>query len=440
MKSSLHRRTVLRGLAWGVPAAIALPTLDIMLNGNGTAYANGAQLPLRLGIWYWGSGVHRGRFFPGQTGSNWELTPELAPLAEVRDHLNVLSGYDIKSDGIVHHVGTAVMKTGRNYIHLGGGTFDTDVAVHSFDVSVAESMGSDLPFSRLDVGVYSDGLFKGEGLNTRALSHAGPNRPNYAETNPSAVFERLFAEQSVGIHQLGRESVLDAVAEDANALIPKLGASDRARVEQHLEAIRSIERRLDPGADGCQAPTHPGVGAPDPVRPDMVLNNELMVDLVGVALACDLTRVFTFRHHGWTDDPVFWHLGGANDTHHNLTHNEAGDQPTVRSINEFTMGEFAKLLERLASTPEGDGSILDQCAIMAYSEVGEGRNHSREDIPIIVAGRAGGALRTGLHHRGSRESATKVHLTLVRALGLDWPSFGHNENEVDSTISEIEAF
>lgn len=438
MKSTLGRRTLLRGLAGGISAAIALPTLDIMLNGNGTAYANGAALPVRLGIWYWGSGVHRGRFFPRQVGPDWELTPELAPLADVRDHINVLSGYDIKSDGIVHHVGTAVMKTGQNYIHLGGGTFDTDVAAPSFDVRVAESLGAGSRFPRLDLGVFSDGVFKGEGLNTRALSHEGPSRPNYAETNPTAVFERLFAEQSVGIHQLGRKSVLDAVAGDVEALMPKLGASDQMRVEQHLDAIRAIERRLGDSAHGCEAPMHPGVGAPDPTRPDMVLNNELMVDLLAVALSCDLTRVFTFRHHGWTDDPVFWHLGGARDTHHNLTHNEAGDQPTVRSINEFTMGELAKLLQRLASTPEGDGTLLDNCAMMAYSEVSEGRDHGREDIPIILAGRAGGALRTGLHHRGNRESATKVHLTLVRALGLDWASFGRNENEVNSTISELE--
>lgn len=439
MKFSLTRRTVLRGLACGVPAAVALPMLDVMLNGNGTAFADGTALPVRLGIWYWGSGVHRNRFFPAQLGADWELTPELAPLAGVRDHINILSGYDIKSDGIVHHVGTAVMKTGQNYIHLGGGTFDTDVAAPSFDVSVAESIGASSPFQRLDLGVFSDGNFKGEGLNTRALSHEGTNRPNYAETNPTAVFERLFAEQSVGIHQLGRRSVLDAVAGDAESLMPRLGASDKARLEQHLEAIRAIELRLDASAGACEAPMHPGVGAPDLARPDMVLNNALMVELLGIALACDLTRVFTFRHHGWTDDPVFWHLGGASDTHHNLTHNEPGDQPTVRGINEFTMGELAKLLERLAATPEGDGTILDNCAMMAYSEVSEGRDHGRENIPIILAGRAGGALRTGLHHRGNRESATKVHLTLVRALGLDWASFGRDENQVDSTISEIEA-
>jgi hypothetical protein len=438
MKSSLSRRTLLKGMAWGLPAAVALPTLDMMLNDNGTAYATGVPLPRRLGIWYWGSGVHKSRFFPTQTGLDWELTPELAPLAGVRSHLNVLSGYDIKSGGIVHHVGTAVMKTGQTYVDLGGGAFNTDVAVPSFDVTVANSLGEGLALRRLDVGVYSDGIFNGEGLNTRALSHEGPNIPNYAETDPRAVFDRLFASQSVGIEQIGRSSVLDAVAADTSALLPRLGSADKARVERHLELIRSIERRLVAGAVSCQAPARPNLQDSDLEQPDFVLINELMVDMIGLAFACDQTRVFTFRHHGWTDDPVFTNLG-ASARHHSLTHNEGGDQPTVRRINEFTMGQFAKLLARLSSTAEGAGTVLDNCAIMAYSEVAEGRDHSREDVPLIVAGRAGGALRTGLHHRGDGESATAVHLTLARALGLNWPSFGEDENEVTSTVSEIEA-
>ena len=180
------------------------------------------------------------------------------------------------------------------------------------------------------------------------------------------------------------------------------------------------------------------MGEPDLKRPDLVLHNELMVELLTMALVCDLTRVFTFRHHGWTDDPVFWNLD-ASDVHHNLTHNETGEQPMVRRTIEFTMGQLAKLIESLQSTPEGDTNVLYNSAMMAYSEVGEGRNHSREDIPIIIAGEAGGALKTGLHHKGDRETAMKVHLTLVRALALDWPSFGKDENKATETVSAIEA-
>jgi hypothetical protein len=198
----------------------------------------------------------------------------------------------------------------------------------------------------------------------------------------------------------------------------------RLSVSEYQSSIRTLLGVEPPAASQLQ-------------RDDSV-GGFVMVDMIGVALACDQTRVFTFRHHGWTDDPVFRHLG-ANARHHTLTHNEGGDQPTVRRINEFTMGQFAKLLARLSSIPEGDGTILDNSAIMAYSEVAQGRDHSRDDIPLMVAGRAGGALRTGLHHRGNGGSATAVHLTLVRALGLDWQSFGKGDDEATQTISEIEA-
>jgi hypothetical protein len=168
----LHRRTLLKGAGHGLLAAVALPSLEAMLNGNGTAYADGTPIPLRFGMWYWGSGVRRERFFPRTTGPNWEVTDELAPLQGVRSEFNVLGGFSVREGGIVHHIGTAVLKTGRGYIDHGG-HFNTDVRARSFDIDVAQHLGADTAFPALHVGVYSDGRFNGEGLNTRALSHNG---------------------------------------------------------------------------------------------------------------------------------------------------------------------------------------------------------------------------------------------------------------------------
>ena len=259
-KNSLNRRTFLRGAACGLPIAVALPALQIMLNDHGTAHASGEPLPQRLGVWSWGSGVHKNRFFPSQTGENWQITEQLMPLANVRSKINVLSGFDVKADGVVHHIGTAIMKTGQTYIQHGNGAFDTDVAVASFDVEAAKVLSAATPFSKLDIGVYSDGVFKGEGLNTRALSHAGPNQPIYAEQSPQALFDRIFGDGSTGVHLLGRKSVLDAVKGDTQALMPRLGAADKLRVEQHLDAIRAIEERLDNPSDGDCTPATTPVG------------------------------------------------------------------------------------------------------------------------------------------------------------------------------------
>lgn len=449
MKRALHRRTMLKGgAASGLLAAVALPPLETMLNANGTAYANGSPFPVRFGLWYWGSGVRKAQFFPMTTGSDWEMTPELAPLEAFRSELNVLGGFSVREGGIVHHIGTAVLKTGQGYVELGGGQFNTDVATHSFDIDVAEHLGGDTPFPALHVGVYSDGRFNGEGLNVRALSHNGPDSPNMAETSPQAVFDRLFTTElptSDGAEPFPsaqhRQSVLDLVAEQVQSLRPRLGVADQARIDEHLESIRGIERRLTAAPTEqnatCASPERPSVESPTLRDPDLVLHNELMVDLTAMALACDLTRVFTFRHHGWTDDPVFSDLG-ATSTHHNTTHNEAGDQPIVHAIDVFTMGQLAKLIARFQSVVIGDGTLLDQSAIMAYSEVGEGETHSLEDIPMMTIGRAGGALQTGLYHRSAdRESVTKLNLTMMRAVGMEVPAFGDGPHEVTEPISEI---
>ncbi len=448
---TLPRRLILKGAAHGLAAAVALPTLEAMLNGNGDAYAQGEPLPVRFGLWYWGSGVRKDKFFPRTTGTGWESTPELAPLVPFREEFNILGGYSVKEGGIVHHIGTAVLKTGRGYVDLGG-NFNTDVTTHSFDLDVAEHLSIDTPFSAMHVGVYSDGIFKGEGLNTRALSHNGQGSPNMANTSPQSVFDRMFgvvAEQPdpttppfpAASH---RQSVLDLVSGQAQSLRARLGVADQARIDEHLDAIRGIERRISaapptPGTT-CTPPTSPGVAEPDLRNPDMILHNELMVDLTAMALACDLTRVFTFRHHGWTDDPVLTELLGANDRHHNLTHNEGGDQPMVHAHNVFTMQQLAKMIERFQSVSIGSGNLLDYTGIMAYSEVGEGWSHSLDDIPILTIGRAGGALRTGLYHRStSRESVTKANLTMMRAVGMQAPSFGEGPHRVSDPLAEIMA-
>lgn len=449
MTRRLHRRTLLRGAAHGLLATVALPPLEAMLNGNGTAHADGTPIPLRFGIWYWGSGVRRERFFPATPGPNWQITDELAPLEDVRSEFNVLGGFSIREGGIVHHIGTAVLKTGRGYIDHGG-FFNTDVRTHSFDIDVSRHLSADTPFPALHVGVYSDGRFNGEGLNTRALSHNGPGSPNLAETSPRAVFDRLFGVQletpspeAAPFPSIEhRKSVLDIVSSQARSLRGRLGAADQARLDEHLEAIRGIERRLEAtpsDSAACQAPQRPSQGEPDLRRPDMVLHNELMAELTAMALACDLTRVFTFRHHGWTDDPVLEDLG-ATATHHTLTHTEGGNQPTVHRINVFTMSQLAKFIRIFQGVSIGGGTLLDHSAIMAYSEVGEGWSHSLDDIPILTIGRAGGALRTGLYHRSpSKESVTKVNLTMMRAVGMEVESFGQGPHQVTDPVSAIMA-
>jgi hypothetical protein len=161
-----------------------------------------------------------------------------------------------------------------------------------------------------------------------------------------------------------------------------------------------------------------------------------MVDLLAMALACDQTRVVAH----WFSDPIGNVLyDGATEGHHSTTHNETGDQPQVNSITTQILDEFAYMVEKLASIPEADGTLLDNCAILATSEVSLGQTHSIDDIPIVIAGSACGSLRTGVHLRSyNQENTSKVMLSLVRAMDIPAASFGEGDGEATDGLGDIE--
>jgi hypothetical protein len=163
-----------------------------------------------------------------------------------------------------------------------------------------------------------------------------------------------------------------------------------------------------------------------------------MAGLLAMALACDLTRVFSIQFSGSVGGTVYSEVGATRE-HHGLTHDEAGDQPTVNAINAFIVSKFATFLERLQQTAEGTGNLLDRSAILASSDVAEGQPHSLRDYPILVAGRAGGVLRyPGVHYRSTtRENTSKVLLTMLQAVGMPLTSFGTGGGLTSEVVSAI---
>ena len=222
------------------------------------------------------------------------------------------------------------------------------------------------------------------------------------------------------------------------------GAADATRLEQHMDGIRELETRLarlqedPPDLEACEQPDAPADDYPDlDGRPDVQGRSRAMCDLLTMALACDQTRVFGH----WFSDPVSDVLYDvATDGHHSLTHNEGGDQPQVDAITTEIIGEFAYLLEKLASVPEGDATLLDSCVVLATSEVSEGQTHSVDDMPIVLAGGGCGALRTNYHYRSyTQENASHVMLSVVRAMEINAASFGEGDGMVEDGLSEIES-
>jgi hypothetical protein len=439
----LDRRTFLRGAT----ASIALPALEAMLNGNGTALASGAPLPRRLGVFFWGNGVRLDQWTPKERGRGWKPSEELAPLKDVKDYVSVVSGMEIKTGNEQgHHAGSVGILSGCPMLSQPHPTsaYASTFSGPSIDQVAADALGRRSRFRSLELGV-SRRVTDNEGTTLLYLSHRGPDNPNPPEYDPQVVFDRLFGPAG-DIVPTARElgaSVLDVVAEDARALAARVGGNDRRRIDQHLENIREIERRVThpwrrPAR--CQGAAWPGSFPEEDGKEPLVEVHEAMCRLAALAWSCDLTRVFSLHFAGSVASTVYWQVG-EDKPHHQLTHDESGEQPIVHAATIFVMQRLARLLEQLRDTPDGAGNLLDSAAILASTDTAEGKEHSIKDYPILVAGRAGGRLKhPGVHYRsGSGENTSKVLLSLLRAVGLRLPRFGEKGGRVEDGVGAIEA-
>jgi hypothetical protein len=456
----LSRRTLLRGAG----AAVALPTLEAMLNSHGTAYAQGMQLPKRFVVWFFGNGVLRSRWTPQQQGQNWQLTEQLGPLVDpgrsidVKSYVNVVSGYDVKTPNARgHHNGVAAMLSGAPFIPLqptNGAPYASKFGMKSIDQVAADIIGATTTFKSLQLAV-SKRYTTGEGPTLQYLSHRGPDAPMPQDTNPAAVFNRLFAgftpKDPTDPRDRLRASVLDAVKDDAKRLQVKLGANDRARLDQHLTAISELRTQilaLPPVVtSSCVVPTPITQTNQDQsgVEPYEAVNKAFS-DLMALAFACDLTRVVTYQFSGSVGGQCFKDLspGQPRDNEHSLTH-DAAAQGAVNDGIKFTMRCFAYTLDRLKKSVEGQGNLLDQSCVLCTSDVAEGLDHSIKDYPILVAGRAGGRLKyPGIHERAplagvNGPNTSNVLLSCMQAIGTGVTSVGKDQGLSSTPCAAIMA-
>ena len=446
---SLHRRTFLRGmLASGVAVAVPLPRLGSMLNGNGTAYADGTPLPLRFGTWFFGNGIIPERWVPKATGLGeaWQLSEQLAPLLAVKSHLSVLSGFAIKIPNNAPHASMPCAAL------TGAQTQGNSVKLPSVDQLIAETIGVGSAFPNgLHVGISNTSGATSLGLN---ISYRASNAPNPPEYSPAALFQELlgFANQGgepkpVDPELLNRSAVLDAVAEDANALKARLGVDDQMRLDHHLEGVSQLQGQI--AKQAMPVATGP-ITDPDQAYPDRGNDGSIsrargqaFADLLVFAMASDLTRVFSYMfscpacHGNYADcglDPSTFH----EDYGHRLSPKGVSD--ATKGFNtgvKFAMSNLADLLSRMKDTPDGAGNLLDNSAVYSTSCVSESQTHGGTDYPLLVAGKAGGAIKGDQHLRLLDENVSKVPFTLLTALGAPAASFGDAEGQVTSGVPEL---
>ncbi len=443
-KRPLNRRAVLRGsLLTGAALALPLPIFECMLNPTGTAFAQGQPLPKRFATWFFGNGILPPLWNPTQVGKDFALSEQLAPLAGVKSALTVVSGLVNKFPGQAFHpLGSAASTTG-------GGLANNSAVAPSIDQIVADAIGTGSPFRSLEIGV-SDATPNGPENTLHAVSHRGPNAPNYPEFDPHAVFERLFAQSNATAEDLARQneaqkSVLDAVLADGAELKGALGTTDQQRLEQHLDGIRQLELRLK-STGTCTAPTDPEIlGVSEDTNseaPEAV--NEVMADLLAVAFACDLTRAASLVFTLPAAHVYFRHLGEDmnDDFHDTICHTDPGDNASQTRVHRgvvYTMSCLATFLQKLQALPEGDGTLLDASLVYVTSCTSWGKIHGSDEWPVLLAGRAGGVLQGNSHVRAQGENLSQILFSIANLFGANVTELGANEGLVTSGIAGLTA-
>ena len=440
----LTRRTLLRGVLGGASIGVALPFLDIFLDGNGQALAATSQrLPVRFGTWIWGCGFVPERWIPTTTGADYVLPPDLEPLAPYKGKIAILSGYDVKLDGVANkpHI------TGCLGLRTGIPVPNEDVRAATLDVLIGDAIGAGSRFSSIEVST--------SGID-RSYSFRAAGSPNPSEVSPVALYQRIFGEGfqdpnaatfTPDPHTMVRQSVLSAVAEDRQRIMRNVGAADRRRLEEYFSSIRHLEDQLalqlQPPArvENFTKPDAPPNTPMDSEIGNVMVTHKLMAGLLAKALQCNQTKVINVL---FSDTTSNLRRAGSSTTHHTLTHEEPvnptlGYQEQVGWFARQSMMAWRDFLDAVAGIPEGDGTLLDNCLIFAHSDCSIAKAHAVEGIPMMIAGNAGGRIRTGFHLAGRADPASRVGLTLQQAMGLQVERWGVQSMETNRTITELMA-
>ena len=443
-KKALPRRTFLRGSG----ATLSLPLLDAMVPPLRALADTPAEPVRRLGFVYMPMGSDISRWTPpGAGGRLGELSPALASLSPVSEHLTVLTNMELKNSYPGTH---ATSNAGFLSAAKAKWTESTDYHLGTtVDQIAAQRIGREtrLPSLELAMDLVSmvgqcDNGFACVYQNN--LSWSSPTTPLPAEAHPRLVFERLFGEG--GSAEERREalrrkaSLLDWVMEDTARLQSQLGSEDRAKVDQYLDSIREVERRIQKAEAEIKSDQLPDLDRPAGVPAEYADHARLMFDLQLLALQADITRVITFQLARETSTRTYPEAG-VPEPHHPLTHH--GNNPEkiakVSKINAFHVSLFAGFLEKLKSTPDGDGSLLDHTLYLYGSGMGDPNLHDHTNLPIVVAGGAAGRMRGGRHIKYREPTPlANLHLTLLEKAGVHLDSFADSQGMVDEMMRPLD--
>jgi hypothetical protein len=439
-KKSLSRRTMLRGIG----TAVSLPLLDAMLPAFVPLAKAAAKPKMRFGAVYFPNGAIMQELTPKTAGSGFEFTPILKPLEPFRDSLIVVTNLMRSHPGSQfgdHAVSAAGFLTG---VWPKRTEAEDVLANTTIDQVVARQIGQDTPLPSLEVATedftgYVGGCSPGFScayLNT--ISWSTPSTPLPMEINPRAVFERLFGAAGTASDRQARiakeRSILDSVVQEANGLGSGLGVRDRTRLSDYLDNLREIERRIQrQEARGAESTVHTPdapIGVPDSFDEHVAL----LFDLLAVAWQSDTTRVFTFMMSRELSQRTYPQIG-VTEQHHSVSHhqNNPAKMAQVVKINTYYAQMYATFLEKLRSTPDGDGSLLDHSLIIYGAGMADSNMHATDPLPLIAIG---GGVGTGHRHvqLPTRTPVGNFWLNVAEKFGQPMERFGDSTGKTDVLV------
>ena len=445
-RKAISRRTVLRGIG----SAVALPLLDAMVPAL-TATANTAANPVRrLGVVYHPNGVIYPNWLPKGVGSEFELSPVLAPLEPFRNSLLVLTGLSsqpaeaLGDGGGDHSRATGSYLTG---VHVRKSDSVVENSV-SMDQVAARALQNETQLSSLQLTMDDNSLVGSCDVGyscaySSTLSWLTPTLPLMAENNPRVVFERLFGSSDSTDARVRRSrlrqdlSILDSVMARVRQLQQKLGAADNTKVNDYLESLRDVERRIQK-AEEQSAIQGPDVDRPAGVPDGFEPHVQLLYDLQLLAYQSDLTRVITFMYGREQTGRPYPQIG-IPEPHHSLTHHQNDPVKMVKctTIQTYNVRLFATYLEKLRATPDGDGSLLDHMILLYGSGISNSDRHTHGPLPTLLLGGGAGTIKGGRHLvYPDGTPLTNLQLTLLNKMGIPAETLGDSTGQFKE-LSEL---
>jgi hypothetical protein len=440
-RKHLPRRTVLRGLG----ATLALPLLDGMVPAL-TAQSRTAAAPIkRFGVFYVPNGMSMPYWYPSTEGALDALPPTLRSLEAFKDRVLICGGLDDESANLVKGGGDHARSAGTfltcvPYKITSGA--DVSNAV-SMDQIAARELAKETQIASLELGIESNAMVGNcDGgascAYTNTVAWRTPTTPLPIENDPRAVFERLFGtsgstDPAARMARIERDrSILDLVGRELSGLERVIGPGDRLKLDEYLESVRDIERRIAM-AEEQSTRELPVVDQPVGVPSDYAEHAHLQMDLLALAYQTDLTRISTFMLAREVSGRAYPEIG-VSDSHHPLSHHqdESAKLERLHKINEYHMRQFAYLVEKLDGLPEGDGSMLDSTLFLYGTGISDSNTHFHDDLPIALVGGKNAGIRGGRYIRYAEDTPlANLHITILEKLGVPVEALGDSTGQLD---------